>query len=1266
MSMKHIKDFTGLYPISKTLRFELKPIGETLMHIKKDGILEEDHQRKKDYEVVKKIIDDYHRGFIDSTLSQVNINWRELAEAIASEDAEILKDIQDKKRKELIDYFDNNPDENKKKLFSKELFDELLPELLEEKDGLSAEEKKDKLEAVSSFNKFTTYFTGFHENRKNMYSDEKKSTSISYRVVDQNFPKFLSNVKTFNFIKENAPAIIQQTQNELADYLNGMSLEEIFSIDYYNKVLTQRGIVFYNTIIGGVAGEAGTQTKRGINQFSNLFKQQNPDFTKAKQTKMLPLYKQILSDRETFSVIPKSVETDEEMMLIISELLKSLEEKEVLKKAHTLFSVDNVATYSLEKIWVSHSELPNLSTALFGSWEAITKSLSTQKEDEIGSSLVAKNKKQIDSYLKSTSFSLSEIDKAVEFYRESLPEEKRAVRTGDYFKLFISLKQQLSEAIKRYKHLEENAVLNLIGNEEQSSIVKELMDALISLVRFIKPFIDIDRTDIDTEFYSDIFFIHENCTPIITIYNAARNYITRKPYTTSKYKLNFKNPTLADGWDKNKEQNNSAIILLKDGMFYLGIINAKNKLNSDELAEDGSSDGYKKMHYKLLPGPNKMLPKVFFSKKGIENFNPPESILRGYHEELHKKGKDFNKAFCHKLIDYFKKAINEHPDWCQFDFNFSDTSTYEDISGFYREVETQGYKITFTNLSSEKIDKWVKEGKLYLFKIWNKDFSENSKGRPNMHTLYWQQVFSEENLKEVVFKLNGEAELFYRERSIKEPKSHEKGSVRLNKRDVDGNPINEDLYNELLQFANGKKTKESLSEKAKELIDNERITFTEFDYTIVKDRRFTEDKFAFHVPLTINFKSFGSSRINKDVNLFLKNNSDIKIIGIDRGERHLIYLTLIDRNGKIIEQRSFNIVNQMNYHGKLDQMEKARDKARKSWKSIGKIKDMKEGYLSQVVHEISCMMIENNAIVVMEDLNFGFKRGRFKVEKQVYQKFEKQLIEKLNYLAFKDFDSNENGGVLKGLQLTEEFKSFEKLGKQSGFLFYVPASYTSKIDPTAGFVNLFNFSEFTSQEKRKEFLQLFDSICYDPKYDAFIFDFDYDKFKTYQESHIKKWSVYSMGERIINLKNKSGKWESKKVSPTNDIKAVLEKEKVNYLGGQNILKAIESMDKKSCSDIFNSFRNITQIRNSDSSSGEDFIISPVKNREGVFFDSRKAGDSLPKDADANGAYHIALKGLYLLNSIDENLKENGEINYKLLTISSKDWFKFVQTAPFRK
>ena len=74
----------------------------------------------------------------------------------------------------------------------------------------------------------------------------------------------------------------------------------------------------------------------------------------------------------------------------------------------------------------------------------------------------------------------------------------------------------------------------------------------------------------------------------------------------------------------------------------------------------------------------------------------------------------------------------------------------------------------------------------------------------------------------------------------------------------------------------------------------------------------------------------------------------------------------------------------------------------------------------EVTIELSKMMVEHNAIVVMEDLNFGFKRGRFAVERQIYQKFENMLIEKLNYLVFKDKKVTEHGGVLNAYQLTNK------------------------------------------------------------------------------------------------------------------------------------------------------------------------------------------------------------------------------------------------------
>lgn len=118
----------------------------------------------------------------------------------------------------------------------------------------------------------------------------------------------------------------------------------------------------------------------------------------------------------------------------------------------------------------------------------------------------------------------------------------------------------------------------------------------------------------DGEFYSLFDAIYTPFRENISLYNRVRNYATRKPYSTEKFKLNFKNPTLADGWDQNKEYSNNAMLFFKDGYYYLGILNARNKRKIPELQEE-TDNCYKKMVYKLLPGPNKMLPKVFFLKR---------------------------------------------------------------------------------------------------------------------------------------------------------------------------------------------------------------------------------------------------------------------------------------------------------------------------------------------------------------------------------------------------------------------------------------------------------------------------------------------------------------------------------------------------------------------------------------------------------------------------------------------------------------------------
>ena len=51
--MKSIEELTGLYSLSKTLRFELKPIGKTLEQIERKGLLTQDEQRSEEYERIE-------------------------------------------------------------------------------------------------------------------------------------------------------------------------------------------------------------------------------------------------------------------------------------------------------------------------------------------------------------------------------------------------------------------------------------------------------------------------------------------------------------------------------------------------------------------------------------------------------------------------------------------------------------------------------------------------------------------------------------------------------------------------------------------------------------------------------------------------------------------------------------------------------------------------------------------------------------------------------------------------------------------------------------------------------------------------------------------------------------------------------------------------------------------------------------------------------------------------------------------------------------
>ena len=1294
-------EFVAISKVQKTLRNELRPTPLTMKHIKQKGIITEDEYKTQQSLELKRIADGYYRDYITHKLNDTNnLDFRNLFEAIEEKYKKNDKDNRDKldlveksKRGEIAKLL--SADDNFKSMFEAKLITQLLPVYVEQ--NYIGEDKEKALETIALFKGFTTYFTDYFNIRKNMFKENGGASSICYRIVNVNASIFYDNLKTFMCIKEKAETEIALIEEELTELLDSWRLEHIFSEDYYNELLAQKGIDYYNQICGDV------------NKHMNLYCQQNK--LKANVFKMTKLQKQIMGISEKAFEIPPMYQNDEEVYAAFNGFISRLEEVKLIDRLGNVLQNSNI--YDTAKIYINARCYTNVSSYVYGGWGVIESAIERYWYNTIAGKGQSKAKK-IEKAKKDNKFmSVKELDSIVsdyepDYFNASNMDDDNSGRAFSghgvlgYFNKMSKLLANMSLHTITYDSGD-----SLIENKETALNIKKDLDDIMSIYHWLQTFIIDEVVEKDNAFYAELEDIYYELENVVTLYDRIRNYVTRKPYSTQKFKLNFASPTLASGWSRSKEFDNNAIILLRNNKYYIAIFNVNNKPDKQIIKgseEQRLSTDYKKMVYNLLPGPNKMLPWVFIkSNTGKRDYNPSSYILEGYEKNRHiKSSGNFDINYCHDLIDYYKACINKHPEWKNYGFKFKETNQYNDIGQFYKDVEKQGYSISWAYISEADINRLDEEGKIYLFEIYNKDLSSHSTGKDNLHTMYLKNIFSEDNLKNICIELNGNAELFYRKSSMKRNITHKKDTVLVNKTYINEAGVRVSLtdedYIKVYNYYNNDYVIDV--EKDKKLVEIlERIGHRKNPIDIIKDKRYTEDKYFLHFPITINY-GVDDENINAKMIEYIAKHNNMNVIGIDRGERNLIYISVINNKGNIIEQKSFNLVNNYDYKNKLKNMEKTRDNARKNWQEIGKIKDVKNGYLSGVISKIARMVVDYNAIIVMEDLNRGFKRGRFKVERQVYQKFENMLISKLNYLVFKEKKADENGGILKGYQLTYLPKSALQIGKQCGCIFYVPAAYTSKIDPATGFINIFDFKKYSGSainakvKDKKEFLMSMNSIRYvnegSAEYEKighrqlFAFSFDYNNFKTYNVSiPVNEWTTYTYGERIKKL-YKDGRWSGSEVlNLTEDLIELMEQYGIEYKDGHDIREDISHMDEMRNADficnLFEKFKYTVQLRNSKSEAeGDDYdrLVSPVLNSHNGFFDSsdykenEKSDDIIddkqimPKDADANGAYCIALKGLYEINKIKENWSDDKKLKESELYIGVTEWLDYIQNRRF--
>ncbi len=1305
--------FTNLYSLSKTLRFELKPVGKTLEHLKKaqeyDPVIQtfmKDQEIEDAYQSLKPVLDKIHEDFITQSLvspQAKSIDFSPYILAYNKKDATKQTEL-DKIEKDLRSKFDACFDEAadmlkvragkdvKGKPVLKESGYSVLTEagilkyIQNTGDSYTDILKIDELtKALNKFKGFFTYFTGFNQNRENYYlTKDEKATAVATRIVHENLPKFCDNsiffetrkveyLSAYDLLSKLGRSLVKKDGTSLLPIIS-----DIFQIAHFNSCLSQAEIELYNDTISNA------------NSLINLYNQANSDkgdFKKLPSFKTL--FKQIGCGRRDalfFTITHDRNDNDR-----VNKDASTISVEDVLgfaKKAGLKYftgasddglvnTVSELVEYLLSLdtyvgVYWSKAAINSISNMYFANFHDVRDRLKVAKifqkgTDESGETVkipevvelqgvfeVLDGSKDWQSSLFKSSV-LSDTQKQQIIYSSSTPSRAliKMILNDVVFHANSFINQTNSIlALKEYK------------SESSKESIKMWLEDALNVNQILKYFLvrenKVKGSPLDpilSEALKTLLYAPD--APWFTWYDGLRNYLTKKPQDNireNKLKLNFENSSLAGGWDLNKEPDNYCVIFQNSDLKqFLGVIAKNDKIRGYNKIFDRTKDNalfqvnehgelWKKMEYKLLPGPNKMLPKCLLPKSDPGKYGADEEILKIYQSGSFKKSEPcFSIHDLSKMINFYKSALLKYEDWKCFDFLFRPTEEYVDISQFYLDVEMQGYKLNLTDINGLHLNQLVDQGKIYLFEIKNQDSNMNkSLGHSNnLHTMYWRSAFSDFVNRP---KLNGNAEVFYRK--------------ALDQADLS------------IKTVGGK--------------------------NIIQNFRFSKEKFLFHVPITLNF-CLKNDRVNHTVNSILPASPNIHFLGIDRGEKHLAYYSLVDQDGKLVDQGSLNmpfidrngdvrcvkkdkyfydsesktwctkVVDCKDYNDLLDAMASNRDMARKNWKTIGTIKELKNGYVSLVVRKIADLAVASDrpAFIALEDLNTGFKRGRQKIEKSVYQKLELALAKKLNFLVNKSAIEGEVGSVTRALQLTPPVANYEDIEgrKQVGIMLYTRANYTSQTDPVTGWRKTIYLKPGSEDAIKIQIVNSFSDISFNGRDYCFGYS---DAVGTY-------WRIYS-GKDGKALDRYRGSrtadkniWQIEKIDVVQSLDTIFK----NFDKSKSLLEQIRNdvrltkIDQKHTAweSLRFNIELIQQIRNGDGaeeSPNDNFLLSPARDIDDIHFDSRDKKLGLPVDADANGAYNIARKGLIMQAHIT-TWQAKGEPKYAAkssdlsLFVSDEEW-----------
>ena len=1193
----------NLFPVSKTLSFRLVPMGNTLDTIRRNNVIENAEQLKKDYEVLKAAADRVHKRFIEQTLSQLHLKYmgdgsmdsiQEYARAFDENDENVMNACADALKTSITDAF-NAVRYDEKSTMLKALAGELLVKDILQKEVLSEEEAT----ALERMKNYTTFMRPYFTIRDRIYDAGEKGFTIPVRTIDENLPIHLKNVKRFALLPDEEREKLAPLFDKVSAKLNWANeVQDVFTVSAAACLSAQSAIDIYNTLIGGISLEDGTRIQ-GINEIVNLHNQAD---TKEEGYRKLPklekLKKQILSDRESLSWLPETFESDRE---VLDALIKIDEEFRTGIPMKDILNATNRAEH--DAVLIGTASLSDFSHKCTGRWDeferCVKEELKAQnppKKREKENSYNARINKL---YKKMSVISVKELFDTVQKYRTS--EQGKTLSLEEYvYGLIVSplLKAEqdfkvMMDYIGSMKPEDKLGQTRKDEKENARTYIRTWLDDLMDARRAAQVFTTGNGTVTpDPSFYETVVNpFDEFSNKLVPLYNKVRNYLTKKPYSTDNLRLYFGTPALLSGWDRNKEKDSRGILLQDAKNKYLAILPAHaKKLFEDEKAYDDSSD-MKRLSLKFLPGPFKMLPKVGFSAKGIPFYNPSQAVLDLYNGP--KAVKDYDRSEVAMMVDYYKHLLVANPEWADIKFELKPTEKYVSLNEFFVDVERQAYAMNWKGVSRPFIERAVERGDLYLFKLDCMDMSENHYGTDSIPKSILDEAFSPRNATDTSIRISGGAAIYYRKASLPAYVTHPKNVPIQNK-----NPRSKNRTRTLR-------------------------------HDLIKDR------------------------INSRVREIIKANPGMYVVGINRGERNLISVAVTAPDGRIVEQRHLNVFDNFDYREKLASVEAERQEARRDWNAITDIKNIKAGYLSRAVGEIVTIVKKYDCVVALENLDMEFKRARQGFEKNVYQQFERDLVNRLSLLI----DKHEHDRTRTTLQLATPSKTQEERTRfpQNGIVFFMNPSWITKTDPLTGFVNRLN-THYESVEKTQELLSKFDSFRYLPEEKMFALTFRYSEVSPGKEVGLDRpWAVYTHGRR--NKEDRETRATSI-VDATAEMAAAFVTEDIEYKDGAELLPRMKGRSASFYRAFLDALR--LTLQNTLYDGKELRVVSCTKDASGRFFDSGEgyAAKGLPGDADINAAWNIARKCHMVLRNIREYVpgKEKGP----KVVITDEEWLNAVQ------